>query len=212
MYGLMRAGICSRHQDQAYQRRLHYCGTCKTMGRLYGQRSRFLLNNDAVFLAELLSALTPDAPPVPEWDSAFQSYNCLSLPESTEEMPLALQVSATATLVMSEFKVADQLEDGGQGKWKLARRIYSQSFYDASRRMKEWEFPLERMWEWFQAQGPREAETREASEPRGVIQTLEYVAEPTAAVTGLTFQHGSRVAGGSIETQQATYTLGFAFG
>src|SRR5947207_14838516 len=128
MYGLMRAGICSRHQEQAYQRRLHYCGTCKTMGRLYGQQSRFLLNNDAIFLAELLTALTPDAPPVPEWDRSFKSYNCFSLPESTEEMPLALQVAATATLVMSEFKVADQLDDGGSGKWKMSCSIDSQSF------------------------------------------------------------------------------------
>src|SRR5947207_543196 len=118
MYGLMRAGICSRHPEDAYQRRLHYCGTCKTMGRLYGQRSRILLNHDAVFLAELLTALSPDAPPVPDWDRAFQSYNCPSLPAGSEEMPLSLQVAATATLVMSEFKVADQLDDGGQGKWK----------------------------------------------------------------------------------------------
>jgi hypothetical protein len=138
MYGLMRAGICSRHQELAYQRRPHYCGTCKTIGRLYGQKSRFLLNNDAIFLGELLSAVTPDAKPLPDWDRSFQSCNCYCLPTGPDEMPLALQVAATATLVMSEFKVADQVEDVGHSKWKLARRIYSQSFLDASRRMREW--------------------------------------------------------------------------
>src|SRR4051812_7512189 len=115
MYGLMRAGICSRRTERAYHRRLHYCGTCKTMGRLYGQRSRLLLNNDAVFLAELLTAMTPGARAASDWDRAFQSYSCLALPASAEEMPLALQVAATATLVMSEFKVADQLDDSGGG-------------------------------------------------------------------------------------------------
>lgn len=212
MYGLMRAGICSRHPDAAYQRRLHYCGTCKTMGRLYGQKSRFLLNHDAVFLAELLTALTPDAPPVPDWDASFQSYNCFALPAGSEEMPVALQVAATATLVMSEFKVADQLDDGGQGKWRLAQRIYSQSFYEASRRLKEWGFPLDAMWEWYRQQGPREKEAQDGAETRGALQTLEYVAEPTAVVTGWTFQHGAAVAGSSPETQQAMYELGFAFG
>ncbi len=31
-----------------------YCGTCKTMGERYGQKTRLLLNHDTVFLAELL--------------------------------------------------------------------------------------------------------------------------------------------------------------
>lgn len=212
MYGLMRAGHCSRHRERAYNRRLHYCGTCKTMGRLYGQKSRLLLNNDAVFLGELLSALTPDVAPIRDWDRSFQSYNCFSLPAGSEEMPLALQVAATATLVMSEFKVADQLDDGGNGKWKLAQRIYSQSFCDASRRMKEWGFPLAAMWKRYQTQRPREAEVQAGSEPRGVIQALEYVAEPTATVTGWTFQHGAEVVGASGETQQTMYALGVAFG
>ena len=124
MYGLMRAGICSRHRERAHHRRLHYCGACKTMGRLYGQKSRLLLNNDAVFLAELLSALSPGGAPISDWDRAYQSFNCLSLPAGEEEMPLALQVAATATLVMSESRSPTSSDDGGNGKWKLAQRIY----------------------------------------------------------------------------------------
>ena len=212
MYGLMRAGLCSRHRERANHRRLHYCGTCKTMGRLYGQKSRFLLNNDAVFLAELLSAMAPEGSPVPDWHRSFQSYNCLSLPGGPAEMPLALQVAATVTLVMSEFKVADQLDDGGHGKWKLAHRIYSQSFCAASGRMKEWGFPVASMWERYQTQRPREQEVQAKSKPRGVIQILEYVAEPTATVTGWTFQHGAGVVGAAIETQQTMAALGSAFG
>ena len=212
MYGLMRAGICSRHQEQAYQRRLHYCGTCKTMGRLYGQGSRLLLNNDAVFLGELLTALTPEKLDFRDWGRSYQSFNCLSLPNGSESMPLALQVAATATLVMSEFKVADQLQDGGRGRWKLAQRIYSQSFYEAAQRLKAWDFPLDRMWEIYRTQKPRESAAEEETDVRGVIGTLEHVAEPTAAVTGWTFQHGANVVGASAETQLTMYALGFAFG
>ncbi len=212
MYGLMRTGICSRHRERAYQRRLHYCGTCKTMGRLYGQKSRFLLNNDAVFLAELLSALTPGCAPLTDWSRSFQSYNCFSLPGGPDEMPLALQVAATATLVMSEFKVADQLDDCGSGTWKLAQRVYSQSFCDASRRMTEWGFPLAQMWERYRDQRPREAAALRIGDERGAIQALETVAEPTATVTGWTFEHGARVVGAADETREAMFVLGAAFG
>jgi len=212
MYGLMRAGFCSSRNERAYQRRLHYCGTCKTMGRLYGQKSRFLLNHDAVFLAELLTALTPNAEPSAEWNASFQSLNCLSLPESSEVVPLALQISATTTLIMTEFKIADQLEDGSKGKWKLAQRVYSQSFCDASARMKEWGFPLAEMWRWYQEQRPREIAAMEQKQERGAIQTLEFVAEPTAAVTGKTFQHAAAAVGAAGEAQEMMYELGFAFG
>jgi uncharacterized protein DUF5685 len=62
MYGLMRARHCGQSIEQSERHRFHYCGTCKTMGRLYGQRSRILLNHDAVFLAELLTLLSEESP------------------------------------------------------------------------------------------------------------------------------------------------------
>jgi len=94
MFGLMKSRSCSLTPEQKLNRRLHYCGTCKTMGRLYGQRTRFLLNNDAVFLAELLSAISGAGHALADWDRAYQSYNCLSLPATPEAMPLPLQYAA----------------------------------------------------------------------------------------------------------------------
>src|SRR5438132_460279 len=82
-------------------RRVHYCGTCKTMGSLYGQRSRVLLNFDAVFLAELLTALSSGPGGSPEWSGAYRSYNCFSLPKTAEEMPPGMQVAAAATIVLA---------------------------------------------------------------------------------------------------------------
>lgn len=40
MFGLMKRGP-----------RLPYCGTCKTLGALYGQQARLLLNHNVAFLA-----------------------------------------------------------------------------------------------------------------------------------------------------------------
>ena len=44
------------------------------------------------------------------------------------------------------------------------------------------------------------------------METLEYVAEPTATVTGLTFEHAAAAVGATTEAQQTMYQLGFAFG
>lgn len=211
MYGLMKAHVCSRHKQEAQERRMHYCGTCKTMGRLYGQQTRFLLNNDAIFLAELLTALTSQSRSAPEWARAYRSYNCFALPSDNSEMPLPLQIAATATVVMAEFKVADQITDGGGGRWKLARRLLSPAFMAAAERMKAWEFPVEDFWRWAGVQAEREAAGARGDE-QTTLDGLNSLAEPTAAVTALVFAHGAAAVGADRVTQQGMYEVGFAFG
>ena len=83
MFGLMRRAA-----------RLPYCGTCKSLGTLYGQRTRVLLNHDIVFLAELLLEYAGE----PQWDYAYRSYNCFSLPKAGTDLPAALEYAATATV------------------------------------------------------------------------------------------------------------------
>ena len=113
MYGLMRARHCGQSVEQNERHRFHYCGTCKTIGRLYGQRSRLLLNHDTVFLAELLTLLSPDSAQE-NAGRAYQSYNCLSLPKSENEMPRALRLAAAANILLVEFKVADRIKDAAR--------------------------------------------------------------------------------------------------
>jgi hypothetical protein len=212
MYGLMKAHLCARHTEEAQQRRLHYCGTCKTMGRLYGQKARLLLNNDAIFLAELLTALSAQPQPTREWSAAYQSYNCFALPEDTAEMPLPTQIAAAVTLVMTEFKVVDRIADSAHGGWKVVGKLFSQSFVDAARQMAAWGFPVEELKCWG---GRQEAREREAGEQVGAgsaLELLAYVAEPTAVVTGLVFQHSAAAVSSDTQTQRTMYDLGFAFG
>lgn len=209
MYGLMRSRTCAPNPEAALRRRLHYCGACKTMGRLYGQRSRMLLNNDAVFLAELLTALSAGA--LPEtWVRAYRSYNCMALPDSETEMPLSLQFAATATLLMTEFKVADQIDDASHPGWRLIGRIYSPGFCAASARMDAWGVPVRGLWDWYRVQQKREASVRAGGlNPSSV---LTYLAEPTAVVTGEVFRHGARLVGAADAVQETMYALGHAFG
>lgn len=193
----MRAKKCGMTADEKQFRRLHYCGTCKTMGSLYGQKSRLLLNHDTVFLAEILTSLSDEN--VDDWQKSYQSYNCMSLPKS--QMPVSLQFAAAANIILSEFKIADHIEDSRQKRFKLAHRIFSKEFLKAEKSLKDWDFPLEKVREILQSQSVREAENA----------SLESLAEPTAATTALFFAHGVELIGHG-EFKRTASEIGFAFG
>src|SRR5215204_1529444 len=137
MFGLMRAKTCGMTDAEKHFRRLNYCGTCKTTGALYGQKSRFLLNHDTVFLAEILSAISNEK--VETWQNSYQSFNCLSLPQN--EMPKSLQFAATTNVVLTEFKLADHIADEKKRRYKFARKTFSNEFQKAEKLLLEWNFP-----------------------------------------------------------------------
>src|SRR5580698_11071398 len=114
MFGLMkRAG------------RLTYCGSCKTLGAMYGQRSRLLLNHDMVFLAEPLMD-------EPQWTPAHRSFNCMAMPKAH---PPALQYSATAAVVLAHFQINDQIADSRGWRWRAIRRFFSAAYRKAASRL-----------------------------------------------------------------------------
>src|SRR5579863_9890036 len=168
MFGLMR-----------HAPRLPYCGTCKTLGSLYGQRSRVLLNHDTVFLAELLFAHAGE----PEWGAAYRSFNCFARPGRTGELPIALQYAASVTVALAHFHVAEHVADTGKFRWSLAARWLSPAYLRAAARLRAWGFPLEELSAILASQPAREANP----------QSLEHVAEPTVTATALAFSHGFRV-------------------
>ncbi len=150
--------------------RLAYCGSCKTIGAMYGQRARLLLNHDMVFLAELLMG-------EPEWGPAHRSFNCMAMPK---EHPVALQYAATAAVVLAHFQVEDKIVDSDWWAWRAVRRFFSPAYRKAAARLRGSGFPLEEMTAMLRTQGDREA--------RAV--SLEDVAEPTARATEMVFAHG----------------------
>jgi len=79
MFGLMKNTGCIQADQQDWYR-MHYCGTCKSIGSLYGQRSRILLNFDCVFLAELLSVIQETD--TKQWDPKLSARSCFSAPDA----------------------------------------------------------------------------------------------------------------------------------
>src|SRR5262245_30954944 len=208
MYGLMRARHCGQSVEQSERHRFHYCGTCKTMGRLYGQRSRLLLNHDAVFLAELLTLLSAESSPR-NADKAYLSYNCLSLPGSEEGMPRAFQLAAAANILLTEFKVADRIKDGGRVRWRLVHRFFSDGFRRATAMLLRSGFPVDDLRRLQDRQDEREAGP--ISPRRNPAAELRRLASPTAAATAMFFAHGARAVGRP-ESAGAMWRLGYDFG
>jgi len=186
MFGLMRRA-----------QRLPYCGTCKTLGSLYGQRSRLLLNHDTVFLAELLMEQSGQ----PEWSRAYRSFNCLTLPKSETAMPLALQYAATAAVTIAHFHIADHQVDSGRLLWRMAARYFSPTYRRAAARLRQWNFPLDEMTGILATQTAREARA----------ESVAHVAEPTATATAMIFSHGARLVGRE-DLAGSMHRLGHSFG
>lgn len=150
--------------------RLAYCGSCKTIGAMYGQRARLLLNHDMVFLGELLTDR-------PEWGPAHRSFNCMAMPK---EHPAALRYAATAAVVLAHFQIEDHLVDSGGWRWRALKRFFSPAYRKAARELRRAGFPQDEMTELLATQGAREARAW----------SIEDVAEPTARATELVFSHG----------------------
>lgn len=121
MFGLMQPESCSNTDSSFNQQRLHYCATCKVLGKEYGQKTRLLLNYDAVFLAELLSALSQEKSE--SWKSELQAVNkCFTMPKSDSESPIALHYAAAANVLFAKLKIRDNIADSSS-LWHLAERI-----------------------------------------------------------------------------------------
>jgi hypothetical protein len=188
------------------------------MGRLYGQRSRLLLNHDAVFLAELLTLLSaePSASTAFKVDKAYLSYNCLSLPKSEDDMPRALQLAAAANILLTEFKVADRIKDSGLLRWRLVERFFSGGFRDGAALLRRLDFPVDELRRLQNRQDERESDS--ISSRRNPAAALRRLASPTAAATAMFFAHGARAVGGpeappnAPEAVDAMRRLGYDFG
>ena len=205
MFGLMRPSRCHpKAPESRYRRRLHYCGTCKAIGKLYGHRYRLLLNHDTVFLAEMLSVWTGEDATLSEWDGALQSHNCLRTPE---QVPFCLEYAATATLLLGDFKLLDHAADSTNRFWRWLHGRCSPEFRSASERLERWGFPTAELRDILATQQDRERRAR--GDEDVPTDRMKYLAEPTARATALFFRHGARLTGRS---EEAAAEMGGAFG
>lgn len=191
MFGLMKHRPISRNLDQSYNYRQFYCGTCKTMGKSFGQTSRMLLNHDAIFLGELLHDIAQGETPLIDHSSAYDSLNCFNLPDR-EEIPNSLQYAAAANVLLGSLSADDHTLDA-QGKvkqlsWHVAKKMLEPALNKAKPILEKSQLPMQQIYNWIDEQQLRESNAKSFNSYQ---EAAQYYAEPTARITGLIFQHGA---------------------
>lgn len=144
-----------------------YCGLCKELGRRYGLASRFLLNYDLVLVAALADALSGEA-------GEIRCEGCFANPlakRATLYGTAGLALAADALVLLSWYKLRDNLADEGLGK-RFAYRL-AQPF---ARRMRKKAAALR---PGLDALLAREMERQQALEAAGCARPDE-ACEPTA--------------------------------
>src|SRR5262249_31049643 len=85
------------------------------------------------------------------------ALRCLSLPRSEDGMPRALRLAAAANILLTEFKVADRIKDGGLVRWRLVQRFFSGGFRRAEALLRRLDFPVDELRRLEDRQDEREA-------------------------------------------------------
>ena len=112
MYGYVRTNTEALSDEEKKRIKQVYCGLCRTLGRRYGQLSRYLLSYDMTFAALLLSGLNE---PEEETQSAhcpshiFRKYTCVSSD--------IIDYAADMSVVIACFKAKDNRADTKNPIW-----------------------------------------------------------------------------------------------
>ena len=107
MFGLTSNSTYSEKSEAYSDFRQNYCGTCKTIGKVYGNKERMFLNHDVVFLSELLSAISADN----EKFSQISVFKCTNLPKDISKIPDFLKYCASVNILLACYKIQDNIID-----------------------------------------------------------------------------------------------------
>jgi Family of unknown function (DUF5685) len=121
--------------EQYSQFRLNYCGNCKTIGKIYGQKERLFLNFDTVFLSELLDTLSND-------NSKFKHIKpntCFSLPQNINQIPFFLKYTASVNVLLACYKIIDNVVDSRTkiNIWRAFKFVEKRNFKKAKNFLKQ---------------------------------------------------------------------------
>lgn len=204
MFGLI------KHSKQCHEDYIsfkqNYCGTCKTIGRLYGLKERLLLNNDVVFLSELLAEINNS-----ENDFKYLTVNtCYSIPKDEAHFPIFLKYTASVNILLGYYKFLDNIKDSKYklNIWKVIKSIETTNFKKAKSYLKSIEFPIELIESLIQQQFLREAEIQQFT---SFQDTFKYYSELTGRITGEVFKHGATLLENS-DLSDLLYIIGQKYG
>lgn len=116
MFGYIRPYLPDLTEEEKERYRSVYCGICRSLGRRYGQVSRFTVNFDMTFLALLLSSLY-------EPEETKSTSRCTPHPVKPhgEVNSEIIDYAADMTIALSYFKCLDDWQD----ERKVPQKMYA---------------------------------------------------------------------------------------
>jgi len=114
MFGLVKIYSCSLSINEKKDYMSLYCGTCKSIARIYGQSPRLYLNSDIVFLAGIIK----DSSPEDGYCESAPAGKCFSLPD-LDTIPEYLKFAAYANAMLAYMTLEDKILD----EKKIFKRI-----------------------------------------------------------------------------------------
>ena len=152
----------------------YYCGLCKSMGRSFGNLSRFALNYDSVFLGLLLSAVHNEVP-------ALKKESCIANPVKrkwiVKESPY-IDYAADINVLLTYYKLTDNIRDEGGLLPRLGRIAFMKGYRKAASANKELDEIIAAS-----IGAQIQVEKRDCS-------STDEAAEPFAAMLGKLFEEG----------------------
>lgn len=189
MFGLLKPHQCLMNAGQKMLWRFHYCSICKTLGWQFGQELRTLLNSDVVFMAEILSALSEDYSHSSDKFLSMKVQNCFTAPKNT--IPQFIKYSASINILLFQMKLLDRIEDSNSITARVIQKIFKKKFEKAGKLLQQYNYPISQFWHCVGLQNEREARILKIKQDSSSDEIFEYLSEPTAVMTGLTFKHAA---------------------
>ncbi|BDD04333.1 DUF5685 family protein [Aureibacter tunicatorum] len=187
MFGVMKATACkSKSQEEVDWQRFNYCGTCKSIGVMYGHQSRLFLNYDIVFLTSLLQAISGK-----KEDNTVRFKNsklfCWDMPR-LDQISIIQKYTSSLHLFLASIKVKDNIIDGNKLsriKWTAFNVSMSGNFFKSKDALAALGLPVDML------NGEVEKNFK-AEQVKGL--SLSEYSKYTSEVCKIIFEHGAKLA------------------
>ena len=186
--------------------RNNYCGTCKTIRKIYGNKERLFLNHDVVFLSELLSEIENEKKNFSE----ITIYKCLDLPKDESNIPAFLKYSAAVNILLAYYKINDNAADSKYrlNIWDPLKFLEKQKFRKARRALIDYGVDVELIDDNINEQFKKELSCVSFQTNQKYFQ---HYANATRSITGEVFKSSVSTIGRN-ELRNLFYTIGESFG
>lgn len=182
MFGLIKYKKSSKFESNEFRK--CYCGTCKTIGKIYGHKERLSLNTDVAFLSYLLMSIDCH-------ETCFGNIEvnkCFKLPQD-HMIPDILKYSSSINILILYLKIIDNIQDSKfkLNIWLIIKWLESSKFKKAKALLISYGLNVNWIEESIKQQFQRE---KDAIQIGYFNNTFKYYAQITGEITGKVYEQG----------------------